>query len=162
MTNKFWQETVPQDALVTGDHKSEVVPFKAREFRSEDKGLQRFVDAVKELLSRVMGNKPDYDTGYQYVENDTDYDIKHNLGFYPSRVACYFSSVAEPKESVDVIHHVVPVSTRDGAADQWYGFRLRSLSKKKMRLETEADYILYTSVAAERATTGYMRIQLWR
>lgn len=159
MTSKHWQNNVPQDRLVTGDHKSDIVPFKAREYQSKDKGQQRFVEAVKAMLSHLTANKPAYDTGYQYVTANTDYDIEHNLGYYPSCVACYFSAVAEPKESVDVIYHIAP-GTMYNAGGEASGFRLHSLSKKKMQLKTETTNVLCTS--DESLTFGYMRIQVWR
>jgi hypothetical protein len=129
---------------------------------------RQFKQSVKTEVERLSSGIADYDTGYQYIALESNYEIKHNLGQIPSRVSCFMCDTDRPVDREDVIYSVVPfvmVYYDTGATSQYRhcGFVLRHDSSIKTTVITPAnhtddDYVWFPYFRAN----GYLRVMMWR
>ncbi len=119
-------------------------------------------------MEKLSAGAADYDTGYQFVELNSTYEIKHNLGTIPSRVSCFMCATDSPVDGEDVIYPVVPArmvyyDVASGTNYRHCGFVLRHDSGIKTTIITPSNDADYDYVwFPEFKLNGYLRVMMWR
>jgi hypothetical protein len=111
------------------------------------------------------GTGPDtfYDTGYFFVQANSEYTKNHTLGQIPTQFTIFYSNTLEPdpkntQHVIRLIHSGIVKGYHSGA-EQRTGISIRFTDQDEIKIKT-VDKI--TDNGPSAPANGYIRIMMWR